>query len=109
MLKDLVEKIELYRNRKNLSPIAKLKAFKQTRYKVYETGFLRVTQPIRYQSTKTCHNLPHHLSCQIKDAVQLFINAMSKIFKKGFDVRKDFLKPSQQPACDIVCWGIQKR
>jgi hypothetical protein len=102
MLKDLVEKIELYRSRKNLSPIEKLKALKQTHYKVYETGFLSVTRPLRYQSTETCHNLPHHLSCQIKDAVQLIIIAMSKIFKKGFDVCKDFFKPSLQPAYDIV-------
>jgi len=92
MLKDLVEKIELYRNRKNLSPIEKLKALKQTHYKVYETGFLRVTLPLRYQSTETRHNLPHHLSCQIKDAVQKFINAMLKFFREGFDPRKDFFK-----------------
>ena len=109
MLKDLVEKIELYRNRKNLSPIEKLKALKQTHYKVYETGFLSVTQPLRYQSTETRHNLPHHLSCQIKDAVQKFINAMSKIFKGGFDARKDFLWPSLQLADDIFSQGIKKR
>jgi hypothetical protein len=92
MLKDLVEKIELNRKRKNLSPIEKLKALKQAHYRVYETGFLSVNQPFRYQSTETRHNLPHHLSCQIKDAIQKFVNAMSKIFKGGIKSRKDFLK-----------------
>ena len=109
MLKDLVGKIELYRNRKSLSPIEKLEALKQTHYKVYETGFLSVNQPLRYQSTETCHNLPHHLSCQIKDAVRKCVNAMLKIFRECFDPRKDFLRPSMQPAYEVVSQGIKKR
>jgi hypothetical protein len=108
ILKEHVEKIELCRNRKNLSPIEKLKALKQTHYKVYETGFLSVTQPLRYQSTETRHNLPHHLSCQIKDAVRKPVNAMSKIFKECFDPRNDFLRPSMQPAYEVVGQGIKK-
>ena len=109
MLKDFVEKLELYGNRKNLSPIEKLKALKQTHCKVYETGFLSVTQLLRYRSTETRHNLPHHLSCQIKDAVQKSVNAMLKIFRECFDPRKDFLRPSMQLADDIFSQSIKKR
>jgi hypothetical protein len=109
MLKDLVEKIELYRNRKSPSPIEKLKALKQTHSKVYETGFLSVTQPLRYQSTETCHNLPYHLSCQITDAVQKSVNAMLKILRECFDPRKDLLRPSMQSAYEVVSRGIKKR
>lgn len=108
ILKELVEKIELYRNRKSLSPIESLKALKQAHYRVYETGFLSVTRPFRYQSTETRHNFPQHLSCQIKDAVQKFINAGSKVFKGGFDARIDFLNPSIWPAYDIVGRGLKK-
>ena len=109
MLKDLVGKIELYRNRRSPSPIEKLNALKQTHYKAYETGFLSVNQPLRYQSTETCHNLPHHLSCHTKDAVQKSVNAMLKIFRECFDPRKDFLRPSMQPAYEVVSQGIKKR
>jgi hypothetical protein len=108
ILIELVEKIELYRNRKNLSPIEKLIALKQAHYRVYETGFLSVTRPLRYQSTETRHNLPQHLSCQIKDAVQKFINAGLNVFKRGFDARIDFLNPSICPAYAIVGQGIKK-
>jgi hypothetical protein len=108
ILKELVEKLELYRNRKKLSPIEKLIALKQAHYRVYETGFLSVTQPLRYQSTQTRHNLPQFLSCQIKDAVQKFINTALKVFKGGFDARIDFLNPSIWPAYEIVGQGIKK-
>ena len=108
VLKEFVEKIELYRKRKNLSPIDKHIVLKQAHYRVYETGFLSVTRPFRYQSTETRHNLPQHLSCQIKDAVQKFINAILKVFYGGFDARIDFLNPSIRPAYDIVGQGIKK-
>jgi hypothetical protein len=109
ILKENVEKIELCRNRKNLSPIEKLKALKQAHYRVYETGFLSVIQPLRYQSIETRHNLPLHLSCRIKDAVQKVVNAMSKIFKGGIKFRKDFLNSQMQSAYHIVGQGIKTR
>jgi hypothetical protein len=102
MLKALVEKIELRFNRKNLRPIEKIKALLETLYQVHETELLNGTHPFRYQSTETRLSLSHHFSPAIEDAVQKFINAMSKIFKGGFDPRKDFLKSSMQPAYHIV-------
>jgi hypothetical protein len=108
ILKEHVEKIELCRNRKNLSPIEKLKALKQAHYRVYETGFLSVIQPLRYQSIETRHNLPHHLSCRIKDAVQKFANVRFKVFKEGFDARIDILNLPIWPAYAIVGQGIKK-
>lgn len=64
---------------------------------------------IRYQSTETRHNLPHRLSCRIKDAVQKVVNAMSKIFKGGIKSRKDFLNSQMQSAYHIVGQGIKTR
>jgi len=102
MLKALVEKIELRFNRKNLRPIEKIKALLETLYQVHETELLNGTHPFRYQSTETRLNLSHHFTSPIKDATQKLINATSKIFKGGFDPRKDFLKPAMRPAYHIV-------
>ena len=102
MLKALVEKIELRFDRKNLRPIEKIKDLLETLYQVYETDLLNGIHPFRYQRTKTHLNLSHHFTSPIKDATQKLINATSKIFKGGFDPRKDFLKSSMQPAYHIV-------
>ena len=102
MLKALVEKIELRCNRKNLSSIEKIKVLQEPLYQVYETDTLKIIHPLRYQRTETRLNLSHQFPSQLKDAVRKFVNAMLKIFKEGFDARKDFLKPPLQPAYDIV-------
>lgn len=92
MLKALFEKIELHRNRKNLSPIEKNKAVQEALYQENETDSLWVTHPVWYQSTEAPLNRSHLFSCQIKDALRKFINARVKFFKESFDVRKDFFK-----------------
>jgi hypothetical protein len=108
MLKALVEKIELRFDRKNLSPIEKIKVLLEALYQGYETDFLNVTDPFRYQGTQTRFRFSFQLSRHINDAAQRFINAMLKILQGGFGHRKDFIKPSVQLACNIVGQGIKK-
>jgi len=102
MLKVLVQTIELHFNRENLSLIEKIRALLEALYQVYETDPLNVTHSLRYQSTITRLNFSHQFSCQIKDAVQKFIDALLNIFEGSYDPRKRFLRPSMQPAYHIV-------
>jgi hypothetical protein len=90
MLKAIVEKIKLRCNRKNLSPIEKIKVLQKALYWVSETDLFNVTQPLRYQSTETRPNRSYLNSCKIKDAVQKFINAKSEVLKGGFIPCKNF-------------------
>ena len=96
MLKALVEKIELRFDRKNPSRLEKINVLLQVLYQEYETGFLNVADPFRYQRTQTRFNFSHRLSRHIKDAVQAFIDAMLKIFKGGLNPRKNFFKVRMQ-------------
>jgi hypothetical protein len=79
MLKALVEKIELRFDRKNPSPIEKIKVLLEALYQEYETDFLNVADPFRYQRTQTRFNLSHQLSHHFKDAAQRFINVIKSI------------------------------
>lgn len=101
MLKALVEKIELRFDRKNPSPIEKIKVLLEALYQEHMTDFLFVTDPFRYQRTQTRFNFSHQLSHHIKDAAQGFINAVLKIVKGGLNPRKDFLKAGIQPVYEI--------
>jgi hypothetical protein len=109
MLKAFLEKTELRYNRKNLGLIENIKALLEALYQVYEPDPFNLTDPFRYQRTETRFSLPYHFSCQIKDAARRFNNALSKIFKGGFDLRKDFLKPAMQPPCTPVGRSIKTR
>lgn len=91
MLKALVEKIELRFDRKNPSPIDKIKVLLEALYQEYETDFPNVADPFRYHRTQTRFNFSHQLFRNTKDAVQRSINAVLKIFKGGLNSRKDFL------------------
>jgi hypothetical protein len=82
MLIALFEKIELHRNRKNMSPIEKNKALLEALYQENETDSLYVTRPLRYQRTETRPIRSHLNSCQVKDAVQKFINAVERLLKE---------------------------
>ena len=108
MLKARVEKIESRFSRKKPSYFKKIKVVLVALYQLCETDPLNVIHPFRYQSTETCLNFSDQFSAPIKDAVRKFINVMSKIFKGGFDSRKDFSKPSMQPSYEIVSQGIKK-
>jgi hypothetical protein len=92
MLKALVEKIELRFDRKNPSPIEKIKVLLEALYQEYETDFPIAADPFRYQRTQTRFNSSHQLSSHVVDAVQRCINARLKIFKGGLNSRKDFLR-----------------
>ena len=108
MLKALVEKIELRFDRKDPSPIEKIKVLLEALYQEYETDFLNVTDPFWYQRAQTRFSFFHQLSRHIKDAAQRFINAVLKIFKGGYDSRKDPLRPSMQLANNSVGLCIGK-
>ena len=92
MLKAPVVKIELRFDRKNRSPIEKIKVLSEALYQEYETDFLNVADPFRRQRTQTRFNLPQQLPRQKKDAAQRFINALLKFFKGGLNHRKIFLR-----------------
>ena len=92
MLKAPVVKIELRFDRKNRSPIEKIKVLFEALYQEYETDFLNVVDPFRRQRTQTYFNFSHQLSRQKKDAAQRFINALLKFFKGGLNLRKIFLR-----------------
>jgi hypothetical protein len=107
MLKALVEKIELRFDRKDLSPIEKIKVLLEALYQEYETDFLKVAGPFRCQRTQTRFNFSHQLSHRKKDAAQRFINAMLNFFKGGLNARKDFFKARMQPVYGIVNRNIK--
>lgn len=101
MLKALVEKIELRFDRKNPSPIEKIKVLLEALYQEHMADSLNVTDAFWYQRTQTRFNFSHQLSHHIKDAAQGFINAVLKIVKGGLNPRKDFLKAGIQPVYEI--------
>ena len=92
MLKAPVVKIELRFDRKNRSPIEKIKVLFEALYQEYETDFLNVVDPFRRQRTQTRFNFSQQLPRQKKDAAQRFINALLKFFKGGLNLRKIFLR-----------------
>ena len=92
MLKALVEKIELRFDRKNPSPIEKIKVLLEALYQEHMTDFLNVTDAFCCRRTQTRFNFSHQLSRHIKDAAQGFINAVLKIVEGGLNPRKDFLR-----------------
>jgi len=82
MLKALFEKIELHSNRKSLSPIEKNKALQVALYQESEADSLHVTRSLRYQRTEARPIRSHLNSCQVKDAVKKFINAVVRLLKE---------------------------
>ena len=102
MLKAPVVKIELRFDRKNRSPIEKIKVLFEALYQEYETDFLNVADRFRRQRTQTRLNLSHQFSRQKKDAARKFINAMWKFFKGGLNPRMDFVKVRTLPVYAIV-------
>ena len=101
-LKAPVVKIELRFDRKNRSPIEKIKVLLEALYQEHETDFLNVAVPFRRQRTQTRFNFSYQLSRQKKDAARRFINALLKFFKGGLNPRKDFFEVRTQPVYEIV-------
>jgi hypothetical protein len=89
MLKTLVEKIELRRNRKNLGPIEKIKALMEALCQENTTDFFNTARLIWYNNAAACLNPFHQISPQITDALHEFMNAGLKFFKDRFSACRD--------------------